>query len=55
MTPALPLPDSYLSVSAHHPWWGVSLLIQYSQCSVGSLSMADMLHGSFFNLFDIIM
>ena len=39
----------FLPVLARHPWWaGVSLLVQYLRRSVGSLSMADMVHGSFF-------
>ena len=39
----------FLPVLARHPWWGVSLLVQYSRRSVGSLSMADtdMVQGTF--------
>ena len=45
----------FLPVLARHPWWGVSLLVQYSRRSVGSLSMADMVHGSFFDQFDSLL
>jgi hypothetical protein len=38
----------FLPVLDRHPWWGVSLLVQYLRRSVGALSMADMVHGSFF-------
>ena len=37
----------FLPVLACHPWWGVLLLVQYSRRSVGSLSMADMVHSTF--------
>jgi hypothetical protein len=42
----------FLPVLAHHPWSGVLLLVQYLRHSVSSLSMADMVHGSFFDQFD---
>ena len=44
-----PATAQFLCVFSCHRWWRVLASDQYSWCSVGSLSMAVMIHGSFFN------